>query len=83
MALRRTTVAHEHADRSSHPHAHAGHSHLHGIADPAIVTTTRGMWALKWSCVGLLVTAGFQLVVIALSGSVEHVPSFCITHTEC
>jgi cation diffusion facilitator family transporter len=28
------------------------------------------MWALKWSCVGLLVTAGFQLVVVVLSGSV-------------
>jgi cation diffusion facilitator family transporter len=28
------------------------------------------MWALKWSCVGLLVTAGFQLVIVALSGSV-------------
>jgi cation diffusion facilitator family transporter len=70
MALRRTAVVHEHADRSSHPHAHAGHSHLHGVADPAIVTTARGLWALKWSCVGLLVTAGFQLVVVALSGSV-------------
>jgi Co/Zn/Cd efflux system component len=70
MALRRTAVAHQHADRSSHPHAHAGHTHLHGIADPAIVTTARGMWALKWSCVGLLATAGFQLVVVALSGSV-------------
>jgi cation diffusion facilitator family transporter len=70
MALRRTAVAHQHADRSSHPPAHAGHRHLHGVADPAIVTTARGMWALKWSCVGLLVTAGFQLVVVALSGSV-------------
>jgi cation diffusion facilitator family transporter len=70
MALRRTAVAHQHADRSSHPHVHAGHTHLHGIADPAIVTTARGLWALKWSCVGLLVTAGFQLVVVALSGSV-------------
>jgi cation diffusion facilitator family transporter len=70
MVLRRTAVAHQHADRSSHPHVHAGHTHLHGIADPAIVTTARGLWALKWSCVGLLVTAGFQLVVVALSGSV-------------
>jgi cation diffusion facilitator family transporter len=70
MALRRTAVAHQHADRSSDPHAHAGHRHLHGVADPAIVTTARGLWALKWSCLGLLVTAGFQLVVVALSGSV-------------
>jgi cation diffusion facilitator family transporter len=63
-------VAHHHADLSSHPHEHAGHSHLHGFADPAIVTTARGIWALKWSCVGLLVTAGFQLVVVVFSGSV-------------
>jgi cation diffusion facilitator family transporter len=28
------------------------------------------MWAIKWSCVGLLVTACFQLVIVALSGSV-------------
>jgi cation diffusion facilitator family transporter len=63
-------VAHHHADLSSHPHEHAGHSHLHGFADPAIVTTARGIWALKWSCVGLLVTAGFQLVVVMFSGSV-------------
>ena len=63
-------MAHRHADLSSHPHEPAGHSHLHGFADPTIVTTGRGMWALKWSCVGLLVTAGLQLVVVALSGSV-------------
>jgi cation diffusion facilitator family transporter len=63
-------MAHEYADHSAHPHEHAGHGHLHGMADPAIVTTARAMWALKWSCAGLLVTAAFQLVVVALSGSV-------------
>jgi cation diffusion facilitator family transporter len=63
-------MAHQYADHSAHPHEHAGHGHLHGMADPAIVTTARGMWALKWSCGGLLFTAGFQLVVVALSGSV-------------
>jgi cation diffusion facilitator family transporter len=63
-------VTHHHAEHSPHPHGHVGHRHLHGVADPAIVTSARGIWALKWSCVGLLVTAGFQLVVVALSGSV-------------
>jgi cation diffusion facilitator family transporter len=63
------SVAHHH-DLPSHPHEHAGHSHLHGFADPAIVTTARGLWALKWSCVGLLVTACFQLIVVRFSGSV-------------
>jgi cation diffusion facilitator family transporter len=63
-------VAHHLTDPSSHPHDHAGHSHLHGFADPAIITTARGLWALKWSCVGLLVTACFQLIVVVFSGSV-------------
>jgi cation diffusion facilitator family transporter len=63
-------VAHHHDDLLSHPHEHAGHSHPHGFADPTIVTTARGMWAVKWSCVGLLVTAGFQLIVVGFSGSV-------------
>jgi cation diffusion facilitator family transporter len=70
MALGTTAGAHRHAGRSSHPQAHAGHRHLHGVADPAIVATARGMWAIKWSGLGLLVTAGFQLVIVALSGSV-------------
>ena len=38
---------HHHADRHSHAHGHAGHGHLHGLADPTILTTARGMWALK------------------------------------
>jgi len=63
-------MTHHHHDRSSHTHEHAGHSHLHGVVDPAIVTTARGLWAIKWSCVGLLITACVQLVVVALSGSV-------------
>ena len=63
-------MAHHHPDRSSQTHAHPGPSHLHGVVDPAIVTTARGLWAIKWSCVALLVTACVQLVVVALSGSV-------------
>jgi cation diffusion facilitator family transporter len=59
-----------HHDLPSHPHKHARHSHLHGFTDPAIVTIARGMWALKWSCAGLLVTACFQLIVVGYSGSV-------------
>src|SRR5262245_66449256 len=63
-------MAPEHADRSAHPHEQAGRGHVHGITDPAIVTTARGIWALKWSSAGLLGTACFQLIVVALSGSV-------------
>jgi divalent metal cation (Fe/Co/Zn/Cd) transporter len=38
--------------------------------DPTITTSERGIWAVKWSFVGLLVTALVQIVVVLLSGSV-------------
>ena len=55
---------HEDHDRDAH------HGHTHGVVDPSIVSTGRGLWALKWSFVGLMVTALFQAVVVVLSGSV-------------
>jgi cation diffusion facilitator family transporter len=54
----------------SHHHHHHGHSHTHGAIDPAIATSERGLWAVKWSLVGLLITAVLQAVVFWLSGSV-------------
>ena len=47
-----------------------GEDHQHGSIDPAITTSERGLWAVKWSFVGLLVTALMQVVVVWLSGSV-------------
>ncbi len=46
------------------------HAHTHGLIDPAIATSQRGIWAIKWSFVGLFVTALVQIVVVLLSGSV-------------
>jgi cation diffusion facilitator family transporter len=66
-------------DPDSHPHPDLDHTgprhrhgygHQHGVIDPAITETHRGMWALKWSFVGLLATALLQLVVVVISGSV-------------
>lgn len=51
-------------------HDHPGHSHSHGVVDPSIATSDRGIWALKWSFVGLMVTAALQVVVVIYSGSV-------------
>ncbi len=51
-----------------HHHDHRGHSH--GTVDPSIATSERGIWAVKWSFVGLFATALFQIVVVFLSGSV-------------
>src|ERR1700674_943189 len=54
-----------------HPSGHGpGHGHTHGVVDPSIASTARGLWALKWSFVGLMVTAVIQVVVVVLSGSV-------------
>src|SRR5216683_7685709 len=55
----------------SHDHGHDhSHGHTHGIVDPSIATSDRGLWAIKWSFVGLAATAVFQLVVVFISGSV-------------
>jgi cation diffusion facilitator family transporter len=54
-------------------HGHAGgkgHGHTHGTIDPTIATTTRGIWAIKWSFVVLAITSILQLGVVAISGSV-------------
>ncbi len=54
-----------------HDHGHGdSHGHAHGIVDPSITSSDRGMWAIKWSFVGLAATAALQLVVVLLSGSV-------------
>jgi cation diffusion facilitator family transporter len=53
-----------------HHHEHGEHGHTHGTVDPSIATSERGIWAVKWSFVGLFITALVQLVVVALSGSV-------------
>ena len=63
-----------HAHNEEHPHdhhhGHGGHGHTHGAVDPTIVTSERGIWAIKWSFVGLMATALLQLVVVLMSGSV-------------
>src|SRR5215213_846435 len=53
-----------------HQHGHEEHGHTHGAVDPSIATSERGIWAVKWSFVGLMVTALLQVVVVVLSGSV-------------
>jgi cation diffusion facilitator family transporter len=63
-----------HDYNEAHPHDyhhdHGEHGHTHGTVDPSIATSERGIWAVKWSFVGLFITALAQLVVVALSGSV-------------
>jgi cation diffusion facilitator family transporter len=54
-------------DEDAHVH---GHGHSHGTVDPSILTSERGIWAVKWSLVLLAVTAAIQVVVVVFSGSV-------------
>ena len=61
---------HEHGHDHDHGHEHEGPGHVHGVVDPAITTSERGIWAIKWSLVVLFVTSLLQAVVVALSGSV-------------
>ncbi|TCA89225.1 cation diffusion facilitator family transporter [Rhizobium leguminosarum] len=64
--------AHGH-NHGSHAHSHgdaSGHGHTHGVIDPSIAASERGIWAIKWSFVILAITAALQLVVVFTSGSV-------------
>ncbi len=58
-----------------HHHTHSGgasadHAHTHGAIDPYVLSTARGIRAVKRSFLALFVTAVFQLVVVFFSGSV-------------
>lgn len=59
----------------AHNHHHHGegdsHAHTHGVVDATIATTSRGIWAIKWSFVGLAITALIQVFIVALTGSVS------------
>jgi cation diffusion facilitator family transporter len=55
------------------PHQHDKeheHEHAHGVTDPLILTSQRGIWAVKWSFIILMATAVFQVAVIVFTGSV-------------
>ncbi|GIW05930.1 MAG: cation transporter [Dehalococcoidia bacterium] len=53
-----------------HSHDHGPHGHTHGVVDPSIVTSQRGIWAVKISFIALFVTAIIQFVIAIASGSV-------------
>ena len=62
----------QHSHDQGHDDGHVGHPHYHthGTLDPALLTTQRGIWAIKWSLLGLLATAFFQLGIVIISDSV-------------
>jgi cation diffusion facilitator family transporter len=58
---------HDHPRQDAQAH---DHGHTHGVVDPSILTTERGIWAVKWSLVGLMLTAVLQVLIVYISGSV-------------
>jgi len=48
----------------------AGHGHDHGMAGSILETSARGIWAIKISFVGLMITAILQVIIVYVSGSV-------------
>jgi len=61
--------------RHGHEHGHshggaAGHGHTHGVIDPSLSSSERGVWAIKWSFVILAITSVLQFGVVLTSGSV-------------
>src|SRR5437764_4523729 len=62
---------HDHRNHSHEDgHGYVKHGHTHGAIDPSITTSERGIWAIKWSFIGLAATALLQIVVVLLSHSV-------------
>jgi cation diffusion facilitator family transporter len=61
--------AHDHGG-GGHSHRLEGHGHTHGVIDPSLSSSERGIWAIKWSFVILAITAALQLIVVFASGSV-------------
>jgi cation diffusion facilitator family transporter len=64
---------HDDDHKSNNDHARekpASRTHTHGIVDPSVLSTDRGIWAVKWSFAGLFLTAFFQLIIVYYSGSI-------------
>jgi cation diffusion facilitator family transporter len=68
--MSRSHSAHHHDHEENHHAKGIEHQHIHGVVDPTIVATQRGLWAIKWSFILLFVTALIQAVVVLMSGSV-------------
>src|SRR2546430_1424911 len=62
--------SHPHRHEQTDAHQHYDHDHTHGALDPALLTTEKGIWAVKWSLLGLLFTAVLQSAIVAFTSSV-------------
>jgi cation diffusion facilitator family transporter len=63
------TPGHARVERTEQSRAAPGHGHTHGALDASLLSSRRGIWAIKWSVAGLGATALAQAVVVAITGS--------------
>src|ERR1700737_3817605 len=61
---------HDGPEPGAHDHGGGAHGHVHGTVDPSIAASDRGLWAVKWSFVGLFITTLIQIVIFYFSGSI-------------
>lgn len=59
----------EHEHFESH-NKESAHGHTHGSIDPTITSTQKGIWAVKWSFIAMMITFILQAVVVFFTGSV-------------
>ena len=64
----RNTPVFSDSSRKEHDHSSDAHGHIHGVVDPSIFTTQKGIHAVKWSFLWLSATALFQVVIVLISG---------------
>jgi hypothetical protein len=61
---------HRESEDNHHRGPEPSHRHTHGVVEPTIATTDRGLWAIKWSFLILAATAVIQLIIVYASRSV-------------
>lgn len=59
-----------HVDHMPNHEGHCDHHHVHGVVDPSLLATRKGISTVKWSFIALLATALVQMAVVFYSGSV-------------
>lgn len=53
----------------AHAHDHAGYDHNHGTLDPSLFASEKGIWAVTWSLLILLITTVLQATVVTFTSS--------------
>lgn len=63
-------MIHKHSEHKHSEHHEHHHKHSHGIIDPSIISTEKGIKAVKLSFFVMMITAALQIIVVIFTGSV-------------